>query len=48
MEKYERKTSLWLYIKHFFTGHPKKDCKDFGYLTVRCKCGSYISLVDYY
>lgn len=45
-----RKTwkTFWLNIWHTFAGHPKEVCEKVGALSVRCKCGEFISLSDYY
>ena len=33
---------------HDLTGHPKDKCVKTGGLSVRCECGKFISLSDYY
>lgn len=35
-----------LRIIHTFFGHPKKDCKKWGALGVKCKCGTIITHSD--
>jgi hypothetical protein len=49
MDKYRQPwKKFWLNVWHSFFGHPKKDCIAVGGLSVRCKCGAFISLSDFY